>query len=255
MLLRHAHDREDRALRYLVISDIHANLAALEAVLADAPDYEEAICLGDLVGYGPDPNECIERVRDLVCTGLAGNHDWAALGKLDLGGFNRDARAANAWTQGVLTTASRSYLEALPPRAEIDGLTIAHASPREPIWEYVLDTRVALANFEHFATPVCLVGHSHLPLLYVLEDEGDRCMGSLLEPANAVILDSYRVIINPGSVGQPRDGDARAAYAILDTEVWSWEAHRVEYPIEEVQSRMREHNLPPRLSDRLAIGY
>ena len=239
----------------MVISDIHANLPALEAVLADTPAHDAVICLGDLVGYGPDPNVCIERVRDLAGTCLAGNHDWAVLGKLKLDSFNRDARAANEWTQGTLTPDSREYLRDLPAQAELEAVTIVHASPREPIWEYVLDTRVALANFKHFSTPVCLLGHSHIPLLYVLDEQRGRCVGSIIESSDQVALDSHSTMINPGSVGRPRDGDPRASYAILDTDAWTWEAHRVAYPVEEVQARMRAQGLPSRLIDRLAIGY
>ena len=244
-----------RAVRYLVMSDIHANLPALEAVLADALPYDEVWFLGDLVGYGPDPNECIERVRELPCTSLAGNHDWAVLGRLDLNSFNRDARAAYTWTREELTTESREYLSDLPSRAEPDGVTIVHASPREPIWEYVLDTHVALANFDHFSTALCLLGHSHIPLLFVLDDDGQRCAVALPEDRDPVVLDSSRVILNPGSVGQPRDGDPRASYAILDTDEATWELHRVEYSIETVQKRMRDRKLPRRLIARLAFGY
>jgi diadenosine tetraphosphatase ApaH/serine/threonine PP2A family protein phosphatase len=238
-----------------VISDIHANLSALEAVLADAPPYDAVVCLGDLVGYGPDPNECIERVRELPCTSLAGNHDWAALGKLSLGSFNRNARRANAWTQTVLAPESREYLRGLPAQAETDGITIVHASPREPIWEYVLDNRVALANFDHFSTTLCLLGHSHVPLRFVLNEKRGRCRGSVLDPFDRIAMGSFRAMINPGSVGQPRDGDPRASYAILDTDDMVWETRRVAYPIEQVQARMRGHNLPSPLVDRLSIGY
>jgi diadenosine tetraphosphatase ApaH/serine/threonine PP2A family protein phosphatase len=242
-------------VRYLVMSDIHANLPALEAVLADAFLYDEVWLLGDLVGYGPDPNECIEVVRELPCTNLAGNHDWGVLGKLDLSSFNSEARRANAWTREELTPDSSEYLNSLSPKAEPDGVTIVHASPREPIWEYVLDTHVALANFDHFSTDLCLLGHSHIPLLFMLDEERHRCAAALPEEGDLVVLDSRRVILNPGSVGQPRDGDPRASYAILDADEATWEVHRVEYPVETVQKRMRDRNLPRRLIARLAFGY
>jgi diadenosine tetraphosphatase ApaH/serine/threonine PP2A family protein phosphatase len=239
----------------LVIADVHANLPALEAVLADALPFDGVWCLGDLVGYGPQPNECIDRVRELPCRSLAGNHDWAVLGKLDLGSFNREARMANAWTREELTRESRQYLSELPARAEQDDFTLVHASPREPIWEYVLDTHVALANFGHFSTTVCLLGHSHIPLRFVLDDDRRRCAVFVPEPPAQVVLDSHRVMLNPGSVGQPRDGDPRASYAIMDTDEHTWEPHRVEYPIEEVQKHMRDCGLPRRLIARLAFGY
>lgn len=241
-------------MRYLVISDIHANLPALEAALADAPAHDDVICLGDLVGYGPDPNECVARVRDLGATSLAGNHDWGVLGKLDLGAFNPEARAANRWTQQALTADSRDYLDDLGPRAELEEITLVHASPREPVWEYVLDTGVARACFGHFSTRICLIGHSHVPLAYVCDKEHDRVAGVIVEPGDQVPLKEHRLMVNPGSVGQPRDGDPRASYAILDTQEWTWRIRRVAYPIAQVQARMREHKLPSRLIDRLTKG-
>ncbi len=248
-------------MRYLVVSDIHANLQALLAVLAHAPPVDEVWCLGDLVGYGPNPNECIECVRELprlFC--LAGNHDWAALGQLDVSTFNAEARLAISWTQSVLSAESREYLEGLPVRAERDGLTLAHASPREPIWEYLLDTTSACANFAYFSTPLCLVGHTHLPLAFEWDAARSRCEfpPELFEPGAAgeiaLPFEGRRLILNPGSVGQPRDGDPRAAFAVLDTERMTWEVRRVPYPVEIAQERMRAQGLPRRLVERLAHG-
>jgi diadenosine tetraphosphatase ApaH/serine/threonine PP2A family protein phosphatase len=243
-----------QALRYLVISDIHANLAALEAVLADAPSYGEVWCLGDVVGYGPKPNECVDRMRELPHRSLAGNHDWAALGRIDLSTFNLDARVANAWTQSELTARSRAYLERLPVQAEVEGFTLAHASPREPVWEYVLDARQAYANLDHFSTTFCLVGHSHVPVIFRADEERRRCDTILGPFAAPVQLGKKRAIINPGSVGQPRDGDARASYALLDTDEETWEFRRVRYPVEITQELMRARGLPRRLVERLALG-
>ena len=241
-------------MRYLVLSDIHANLAALEAVLEDAPDFDEVWCLGDLVGYGPKPNECIERVRGLPHTSLAGNHDWAALGKLDLSSFNTIARTANEWTQRQLTSSSRGYLNGLSPSLQQGGFAMAHASPREPIWEYIMDTHTARENFEHFQTPYCLVGHTHVPVLFELDEDRGRCEALLPPLPEPVNLGSHRAIINPGSVGQPRDGDPRASYALLDTDEMTWSFHRVAYPIEVTQERMEAAGLPRRLIDRLEMG-
>lgn len=241
-------------MRYLVISDIHANLAALETVLEDAPDFDEVWCLGDLVGYGPKPNECIERVRSLPHTSLAGNHDWAALGKLDLSSFNFVARAANEWTQEQLTSSSRTYLSGLSPSLQRGDFALAHASPREPVWEYIMDTTTARENFEHFPTPFCLVGHTHVPVLFDLDEDSGRCEALLPPLPEPVELAGRRAIINPGSVGQPRDGDPRASYALLDTDAMTWAFHRVVYPIEVTQKRMRARGLPRRLIDRLEIG-
>ncbi|HDD24706.1 MAG TPA: metallophosphoesterase, partial [Chloroflexi bacterium] len=161
-------------MRYLIISDVHANLVALETVLADAPDFDEIWCLGDLVGYGPNPNECIQRIQEFPHFSLAGNHDWAALNKLDLRSFNTDAREANLWTQSELTTASREFLDKLPTSAERDGIYMAHASPREPVWEYILDANVAYTNFSYFSQPICLVGHTHVPLIFELDEPRRR---------------------------------------------------------------------------------
>jgi diadenosine tetraphosphatase ApaH/serine/threonine PP2A family protein phosphatase len=251
---RRRQEQRTQTLRYLVISDIHANLAALEAVLADAPAYECVWCLGDIVGYGPKPNECVDRIRELPHQSLAGNHDWAALGRIDLSTFNLDARVANAWTQSELTPRSRAYLESLPVRAEMDGFTAAHASPREPVWEYVLDARQAYANLDHFSTQFCLVGHSHVPVVFRANDEEKRC-DTILGPFSGPLqLGEKRAIINPGSVGQPRDGDPRASYAILDTKEETWEFRRVRYPVEVTQELMRARGLPRRLVERLALG-
>jgi len=238
----------------LVMSDIHANLAALEAVLDDAPDFDELWCLGDLVGYGPRPNECIERVRTLPHTSLAGNHDRAALGNLRLSSFNPVARRANEWTQQELTARARTYLNGLPSSLQRGDFCLAHGSPREPVWEYITDTGVACANFEHFSTPVCLVGHTHVPVVFRLDKESARCRAEVPPLAEPIQLGPDRVIINPGSVGQPRDGDPRASYAVLDTEAKTWEFRRVSYAVEITQERMRAEGLPRYLIQRLQAG-
>ena len=241
-------------MHYLIVSDIHANLVALQAVLANAPAFDEIWCLGDLVGYGPNPNECIERIQEYPHISLAGNHDWAALGKLDTRNFNTDARAATIWTQSELSPASREYLAGLPTHLERRGFYMAHASPREPVWEYILDANVAYENFYHFSTPVCLVGHTHIPLIFELDEERQRCEIKGPPFNSHVNLSARRMIINPGSVGQPRDGDPWASYAMLDTEDMTWEFRRVAYAIEITQERMRARGLPRRLIDRLEIG-
>jgi diadenosine tetraphosphatase ApaH/serine/threonine PP2A family protein phosphatase len=238
----------------LVISDIHANLAALEAVLEDAPDFDELWCLGDLVGYGPNPNECIDRIRNLDHTSLAGNHDWAALGKLSLRSFNAVARAANEWTRQELTSGSRTYLNGLSPSLQQGDFALAHGSPREPVWEYIMSAKTAYHNFEYFSTPVCLVGHTHVPVLFKLDEEHDRAEAVLPPLPEPLRLGPERAIVNPGSVGQPRDGDPRASYAMLDTDDMTWDFRRVSYSIEITQERMRAKGLPQLLIDRLDAG-
>jgi predicted phosphodiesterase len=242
-------------MHILVISDIHANLTALEAVLNDAGDIDAAWCLGDLVGYGPDPNECIFRVRQLpklIC--LLGNHDAAALGQIDLASFNPEARRAVLWTQEALNPGSIEYLRQLPEREQVGSVTLAHGSPRQPVWEYLLDTRTATQNFEHFTTPFCLVGHSHLPVVYHLGN-GHTQAHLILPQAQLPMEITPRAILNPGSVGQPRDRDMRASYAIFDPDEQVWELHRVEYDISSVQKRMEQAALPRRHIQRLSAGW
>jgi len=243
-------------MRYLVVSDIHANQAALSAVLADAGSFDLVWCLGDLVGYGPDPNECVEKLRELPHVSLAGNHDWAALGKLDITSFNSDARIASVWTQSELSPASREYLNSLPSRDELGEFTLAHASPRQPVWEYVIDPLIAQRNFAYFETTYCLVGHSHIPVIFFQQEANPGGCKTMVPPYGGPVPLKVegRLILNPGSVGQPRDGNPDASYAILDTEAMTWELCRVPYAIEVTQERMRARDLPPHLIERLSYG-
>ncbi len=241
-------------MRYLIISDIHANLAAFEAVLADAGPFDMAWCLGDVVGYGPDPNECVEKLLELPHICVAGNHDWAAIGKLDISDFNPDAARACLWTGEQLTSQNRDYLLNLPQRIVRDDFTIVHGSPRHPIWEYILYPALAGVNFAHFDTRFCLVGHTHVPVIFCHRPQG-ACEAFAPAYGHPIPLGEDRLIINPGSVGQPRDGDPRASYAILDPEKLTIEYRRVAYPVEVTQKRMREKGLPPRLIARLAFGW
>ncbi len=242
-------------MRVLVISDIHANLPAFETVLEDAQGRWDIIwCLGDLVGYGPNPNECVALLRQHEHVSLTGNHDWAALGKLDINDFNEEAQKAALWTRGVMTEETRSFLDAQPAKRVIDEFTLAHGSPRHPIWEYILDSETALENFSHFDTPYCLVGHTHVPVL--LAEQGPNEI-AVFNPTyrETIYLEDTRAIINPGSVGQPRDSDPRAAYALLNTEELTWEYYRVNYPVEKTQERIRDAGLPKSLATRLAYGW
>ncbi len=242
-------------MHILILSDIHANLTAFEAVLADAGEFDSVWCLGDLVGYGPDPNECITRIQELpelVC--LLGNHDAAALGQIDVETFNVEARQAIKWTQEVLTASSKSFLENLPEHEVIDMVTLVHGSPRQPVWEYLLDTRTATLNFGYFDTPFCFVGHTHLPVLYYLPDES-RVAKLIVPESHMELTMAPRSILNPGSVGQPRDRDPQASYALYDTEQNKWEYRRVSYDIPAVQARMSAAGLPERHIQRLTAGW
>jgi predicted phosphodiesterase len=242
-------------MKTLLISDVHANLTALEAVLADAGSFDAVWCLGDLVGYGPDPNECVERVAalpNLRC--VLGNHDAAALRQIEVDAFNPEARAALVWTQKQLSDTNAAFLRNLPEMVEVEQITLVHGSPRQPVWEYLLDTRTATVNFEYFDTLYCFAGHTHLPVIYYLPD--DQRMAHLIVPENTTqVTLAPRAIINPGSVGQPRDRDPRAAYALLDMEDYTWAWHRVNYDIASVQERMRQAHLPERHILRLAAGW
>lgn len=242
-------------MRVLVVSDIHANLTALEAVLQDAGPFDCVWCLGDLVGYGPDPNEVIERIRSLpglLC--LIGNHDQAALGIIPLSRFNSDAGAAAAWTMEHLLPENTAYLRSLPSRISFEDFTLAHGSPRQPVWEYILDQSSADLNFEAFDTPFCLVGHSHLPLMFWKDAENNHTIPVPVQWGHSMPL-TPRGILNPGSVGQPRDMDSRAAYAILDPEAHTWHACRAVYDVAQVQLRILRAGLPERQALRLIAGW
>jgi len=243
-------------MRYLVLSDIHSNLEAFQSVLDDAGPVDEIWCLGDVVGYGPDPNACVELLRSQGHICIAGNHDWATLGKLDLRDFNPDAREANLWNRKQLSAENLAYLDALPETLVRGDFTLTHGSPRHPIWEYIIYPSTAEVNFQHFQTPYCLAGHTHTPVIFRLQS-GSETEAEALPPAlnEGMALRGERLIINPGSVGQPRDGDPRASYALLDDEVMTIMHCRVAYPLETTQSKMMEHGLPLRLVLRLGYGW
>lgn len=240
-------------MRYLIIADIHSNLAALEAVLADAGPVDRIWCLGDVVGYGPCPNECVERLRALPHLCVAGNHDWASIEKLESSDFNPEARQICLWTGRQLSESSRAYLADLPEVLVEGDFTIVHGSPRHPLWEYILRTATAAVNFDYFDTRYCLVGHTHVPVVFLQRDDG--CDFWVPEPGDEIVLSDARLIINPGGVGQPRDGDERASYMLLDTERGTLAYRRVAYPIEQTQQLMREAGLPERQIARLAYGW
>lgn len=267
-------------MRVLILSDIHANLVALESVLSHAAgSYDEVWCLGDVVGYGPRPNECVQLIRERAALCVIGNHDWAALDRpgINVEDFNPHARHAILWTQEQLSAASRAFLGKLADQpvhpVEGESLIVTHASPREPVWEYVLTPSIALENFMAFEEEICLVGHTHKPAIFRWQLAAEGAAGqSSHNGSEATVTVSYlqpqaefpvhlatgpllRLILNPGSVGQPRDNDARAAYAVLDLERRSWRHERVAYPIELTQNQMRDARLPRRLIDRLSFGW
>ncbi len=244
-------------MRYAVIADIHANLAALSAVLADLDGRggaDECWCLGDSVGYGPDPHECLEELRGRNHISVAGNHDWGAIGKVSLADFNPEAAAACRWTSGELTAKDREYLESCPMTLTRGDFTLAHGSPRDPIWEYIVSSKIAGENLAHFRSLYSLVGHSHIPRVF-REGDGGEVSPSPLADGDRVDLESQRMIINPGSIGQPRDGDPRASYAIIDTGDGTLTLHRVAYDIHLTRTKMAMRHLPEGLAARLSVGW
>jgi diadenosine tetraphosphatase ApaH/serine/threonine PP2A family protein phosphatase len=240
-------------VRIGVISDIHANLAALEAVLGDMGPVDALWCLGDVVGYGPEPNECVARLRDLSAVCIAGNHDWAAIGRVDVRDFNADAAAAAVWTAQQLTPENRDWLANCPETVEQDEATLAHGSPCDPIWEYVMNAPVASRCLSCFDTTLCLVGHSHIPSGFYTGPGGT--MAADYAPAGWELeLQQRRILANPGSVGQPRDHDSRAAYLVYDTATGRLSWRRAAYPVAVTQEKMLRAGLPRRLALRLENG-
>ena len=242
-------------MRALILSDIHSNLEALQSVIDHASSnggFLQIWQLGDLVGYGPDPAGCLDLLRGYDHIGVAGNHDMAAVGRLGLEQFNAYAAAAIRWTTTQLSDDQIDYLHKLPLKLETNDFMAVHGSPRDPIWEYLVSTATATVNFGHFSTRRCLVGHSHLPFLCKLK--GDRA--EFLDfPLNLPIaLGDDRYIINPGSVGQPRDGMPTASYSVYDSDMGTITHQRAAYDIPATQQKMRERGLPWYLIDRLAKG-
>jgi predicted phosphodiesterase len=241
-------------MRVAVVSDIHSNLHALEAVLAaieaEAPD--ELWCLGDLVGYGPRPNECCALIAEKADVCLAGNHDLAVRGTIHLEEFGGDAAIAARWTRDVLEPGAKELLDRLESSGTAHGVALYHGSARDPIWEYVLSDEAALATLELADSPLVLVGHSHVALRVVQGPDG--LDGGVAPAGTAFELDGTRALLNPGSVGQPRDGDPHAAYLLLDLDAETASFRRAEYDVARTQQEMREAGLPEMLAARLELG-
>ena len=262
-------------MRTLIVSDVHANLTALEAVLRDAERggaIDGVWSLGDCVGYGPRPGQCIARLRESGAVMVAGNHERAATGAIGTEEFNSDAAAAAEWTKGRLSVDEKAFLDSLDEVVQLavdgadqstrtggdprGGFTLVHGTLRWPIWEYMMSPEVALGHLALQETPFGLVGHTHVPML-VIEDRNslEGCQLFRLADGERIDLDpNMRIVVNPGSVGQPRDGDPRASYAVYDTEANAITLHRVEYEIAATQKLMTEEGLPLWLIQRLATG-
>jgi diadenosine tetraphosphatase ApaH/serine/threonine PP2A family protein phosphatase len=239
-------------MRIAVLSDIHSNLVALDAVLAHAGAVDAVWQLGDVVGYGPDPDGVVARLAEVGAQGVLGNHDAATLGGPEIDWFNPDARAAAAWTRDTIADATRTWLAALPVTVELDGVALVHGSPRDPLREYVTDRQAAAENLAELSTRLGLHGHTHVPVAWVAD--GERVGAWAARDGDSLPIDGRRALLNPGSVGQPRDGDPAASYAILDPEADAMTWHRVPYDVAAVQAGMRAVGLPIRLVERLAVG-
>ncbi len=249
-------------MRLALISDIHSNLPALEAVLADADaaGVERIWCLGDVVGYGAQPDECAALVRERCEVCLVGNHDLAALEQLDISTFSPAAAAAVRWTRERMSDETRDFLAGLDPSDESREVGLYHASPRDPVWEYVLWPDQAAECIRAQARRVSFVGHSHVALFFALPDSGaapgaaDDARGAQAGAGTSLEVGRGRWLINPGSVGQPRDGDPRAAWLELDTEAWHADFHRVAYDIDRAADAIVATELPEHLARRLYVG-
>lgn len=241
-------------MRIAVVSDVHANLLALEAVLGALESVDAIWHLGDIVGYGPEPQAVMDRLRGAGAIGVRGNHDDAGGGGDSIEQFNPDGRRAMEWTRSRISERARLYLAGLPERRIPDGspFTLVHGSPRDPIWEYLDSTPAARDNLGVLATPHCLVGHTHVPRLF--RESGRRVESQVAGEDNVVEIDGRRLIVNPGSVGQPRDGDPRSSYVLIDTAAATIAWRRIRYDIVATQSAMRAAGLPEWLADRLKLG-
>jgi diadenosine tetraphosphatase ApaH/serine/threonine PP2A family protein phosphatase len=242
-------------MQVAIVSDIHGNRHAFEAVLEEiaATDARELWCMGDVVGYGADPNRCCELVREHAAVVLAGNHDLAVTGELPLDEFSHGAALAARWTQDIIEDDHLEWLRSLRPRGAENGIGLYHASPRDPVWEYVLSTLLAELCFDAAPERVCVVGHSHVALSFVRPD-GEAATGEARRAGEALELSAGEWLINPGSVGQPRDGDPRAAWLLLDTGTWRAEWRRTDYDIGAAAAAIRGARLPDSLAERLEYG-
>jgi predicted phosphodiesterase len=242
--------------RCLLLADVHANLQALEAVLDDAGrtgGFDSVWMLGDVVGYGPQPDECVERLRQESLVAVAGNHDLGAVGRADLARFNADAAEACAWSGTRLSESSRRYLMQLPLSRQVSPFLLVHGSPRDPVWEYVTSSSQAAALAPFCNEAHCIVGHTHCQSAFAMHEPVESAGDSAARVSRLALRG--RLIINPGAVGQPRDGDPRAAYAILDCDADAVSFHRVKYDVRATTDLMLRIGLPAALAGRLHAGY
>ncbi len=242
-------------MRYGVIADIHGNLEAFEQVRPLLESVDTVCCLGDIVGYGPNPSECIELFQQIPNTAVVGNHDLGSVGKISLYDFNSDARQACNWTRGQLTDSQNDYLKGLPLQAEIGkDILLVHGSPRDPVWEYLLSPKDAEINFNRHNFRICFVGHTHIPAIFQKPTSGECEIVRPEVNQPRQLNKKMRYVINVGSIGQPRDGDPRASFAIFEEGTNTIEFFRVAYPVGKTQEKMKDKGLSPFLISRLSFG-
>ncbi len=241
-------------MRYAILSDIHSNLEAFQAVLKNLSkeSVDQILFLGDIVGYGADPDQCIEMLQELSTIVVAGNHDWAAVGLTETSYFIPIAKTAIEWTARRITQSHKEFLKTLPLIQKHNTIALVHATPNQPeAWNYIFSFKEASLSFNYYNHQICFIGHSHKPVAFVEDEEGEI---SILLDTSFTLSDSHRYIINAGSVGQPRDGDPRAAYGIYNTDDARFTLKRVPYSIEHTQKKIVEAGLPPFLASRLTSG-
>ncbi len=244
-------------MRATIVTDVHSNLVALEAVLQRAESLQaldQVWSMGDLVGYGPQPSECLTELRRYEFQSVTGNHDLAVVGGIDTRDFNPAAAASNHWNADRISDEEREYLLGLPRTLILDDISLVHGSLRDPVWEYMYSIEAAIGQFRQMTTQFSLVGHTHIPLIFSERPDGRAPEYRRLEDDDVVELGERRLIMNPGGVGQPRDGDPRAAFAIYDSDARTVSFHRVAYDIARTQAMMAEAGLPARLISRLTRG-
>ncbi|NQT30362.1 MAG: metallophosphoesterase family protein [Candidatus Saganbacteria bacterium] len=239
---------------YGIISDIHGNLEALETVINKLKEVDKIVCVGDIVGYGPNPNECVEKIRELNIPSVGGNHEKAVTQEFSMENFNSRAKQAVLWTQKVIAPENLEYLKQLPLILEEDGFELVHGSLNSPLEQYIYSIPDSILTFQAMTKPLCFTGHTHKPLFVALKKDGNYD-GRLLQDDDELLVDDYeKIIINVGSVGQPRDKDPRASYGIYDSKTSLFGMHRVAYDISKVQEKMQQAQLPQPLIDRLSFG-
>jgi len=240
-------------MRYGVVSDIHSNIEALDAVFATLRDDDALLCLGDIVGYGPNPNECVERIRTRATATVLGNHDVAAIDNFGLAYFNPAAREAMKWTQSVLTPENLAWLDGLGYEFRMPDFLLVHGAPVN-YFEYVLDKPAAARAFAATDAPIIFIGHTHIAEVYALQPDASIEHAHLQQGGEVTLREGVRYLINVGSVGQPRDLNPRASFGVYDTAERTVTVHRIEYPIARVQEKIVSANLPDALARRLLVG-